>query len=91
MRTTSWRIPALRRGVVERGEDGGLGVEAGVAVRTTLSTWLSMGERIRVRGTDRRSARRARFSTRESPRPTAPPRSIAAATRGEPRTALVTP
>ncbi len=51
-----------------------------------------MGERINVRnGGGSSPANRSRFGTRESPRPWAPPRSIAAPTPGEPNTALVIP
>ena len=62
------------------------------AWRTTASTWLIMGERISVRFASMPAdSSLARLSMRESPSPLAPPRSIAAATPGEPSTALVTP
>ena len=57
-----------------------------------------MGERNNVNGPDPSSdegswpnRKRARFSTRESARPTTPPLRMALATEGEPRVALVTP
>ena len=62
------------------------------ASRTTSAAWLTIGERISVVVVVTPPARsRARFSTRESPRPVAPPRSIAAATPGEPSEAFVMP
>ena len=62
------------------------------ALRTTASTWLGIGERTSVRGASNprwRSA--ARFSTRESPRPTTPASTSARATLARASTALVMP
>ena len=61
-------------------------------LRTTRSTWLSIGDRISVRGVMRSAVRRrSRFSIRESPMHVAPPRTIAAAIALDPSEALDTP
>ncbi len=53
------------------------------AWRTTASTWLGIGERTSVSGASKpRWRRAARFSTRESPRPTTPASTSARATFG---------
>ena len=61
------------------------------AAATTRSTWLGIGERMRVIGAVMPAARsRSTFSIRESPRPVAPAASSTRATSGEPSVALVT-
>ena len=62
------------------------------AYPATRSTWLSIGERMRVSRAVIEAARNVRrFSTRESPSPVTPARSHTLAISAEPSVALVTP
>jgi len=92
MSTTPWSLPR-RCAARDRASSTVLSVLRLVeACRTTASTWLSMGERIRVRAPPGPAvSSRARFWTLESPSPLAPPRIMAAPTLGDPSDALVTP
>ena len=89
--TTAWVVPARPAAADSASSTAVSLLRLTVAQRTTASTWLTIGERMSVRGPPIPAAVNvARFSTRESASPAAPPLSMAAATLGEPRTALVT-